>query len=90
MLPRRDLYVGKDYLPVSLLQYGRGCRFSCDFCAVSAFFHKIFQVPFQMPVKSYDIEGMLHDFLTEKIARANNIADPDIIFADQTIIIPQD
>lgn len=37
-LTRRDIYAGKGYLPVSLLQFGRGCRFRCDFCAVTEFF----------------------------------------------------
>jgi radical SAM superfamily enzyme YgiQ (UPF0313 family) len=36
---RRDLYRGKKYLPISLLQFGRGCRFTCTFCATSAYFH---------------------------------------------------
>jgi radical SAM superfamily enzyme YgiQ (UPF0313 family) len=35
---RRDLYEGKGYLPVSLLQFGRGCRFRCEYCAVGAYF----------------------------------------------------
>ena len=38
--PRWDLYAGKGYLPVNLIQYGRGCRFSCDFCAISAYFRR--------------------------------------------------
>jgi radical SAM superfamily enzyme YgiQ (UPF0313 family) len=38
VIPRRDLYEGKKYLPVSLLQFGRGCRHQCEFCAVSAYF----------------------------------------------------
>ncbi len=38
VLPRRDLYRGKGYLPISLMQYSRGCHFACDFCAISAFF----------------------------------------------------
>jgi len=38
VMPRRDLYAGKKYLPVSLLQFGRGCRFNCEFCAVSQYF----------------------------------------------------
>lgn len=38
ILPRRDLYAGKRYLQVSLLQFGRGCRFQCEFCAVSQYF----------------------------------------------------
>jgi radical SAM superfamily enzyme YgiQ (UPF0313 family) len=40
VLPRWDLYENKGYLPINLIQYGRGCRFACDFCAVSAFFSR--------------------------------------------------
>ena len=40
LLPRRDLYQGKRYLPISLVQYGRGCRFGCEFCAISSFFRR--------------------------------------------------
>ncbi len=38
--PRRDLFKGKGYLPITLMQFGRGCNFSCQFCAISAFFNK--------------------------------------------------
>ncbi len=38
VMPRRDLYAGKGYLPVSLLQFGRGCRHHCEFCAVGEYF----------------------------------------------------
>ncbi|HMB74083.1 MAG TPA: radical SAM protein, partial [Gammaproteobacteria bacterium] len=37
-LPRRDLFRGKGYLPITLMQYVRGCRFRCQFCAVSQYF----------------------------------------------------
>jgi len=36
-LPRRDLYAGKGYLPVTLLQFGRGCCHHCEFCAVTEY-----------------------------------------------------
>jgi radical SAM superfamily enzyme YgiQ (UPF0313 family) len=36
---RRDLYKGKKYLPISLLQFGRGCHFTCTFCATSSYFN---------------------------------------------------
>lgn len=36
---RRDIFQGKGYLPVSLLQFSRGCPYSCDFCASSVYFH---------------------------------------------------
>jgi radical SAM superfamily enzyme YgiQ (UPF0313 family) len=38
VVTRRDIYKGKRYLPVSLLQFGRGCRFRCEYCAVGAYF----------------------------------------------------
>ena len=34
----RSIYAGKRYAPVSLVQYGRGCRFACDFCSIHAFY----------------------------------------------------
>ncbi|MEE8513572.1 MAG: radical SAM protein [Gammaproteobacteria bacterium] len=40
VLPRRDLFKGKGYLPIGLIQYGRGCRFACDFCSISTFFKR--------------------------------------------------
>ena len=40
VLPRRDLFVGKGYLPITLMQFSRGCRFACEFCAVSSYFHR--------------------------------------------------
>jgi radical SAM superfamily enzyme YgiQ (UPF0313 family) len=36
--PRRDLFEGKGYLPITLMQFGRGCRFACDFCSISVYF----------------------------------------------------
>jgi len=39
-LPRRDIYKGKGYLPIMLMQFTRGCRFACKFCAVSQYFDK--------------------------------------------------
>lgn len=38
--PRREIYEGKNYLPITLMQFSRGCRFACDFCAISAFFNR--------------------------------------------------
>ncbi len=36
--PNRDIFRGKRYLPLGLVEAGRGCHFKCDFCAVQAMF----------------------------------------------------
>ncbi len=38
IITRRDLFEGKGYLPITLLQFSRGCRYGCKFCASSAYF----------------------------------------------------
>lgn len=37
-LPDRSVFAGKRYAPLTLVQYGRGCRFNCDFCSIRAFY----------------------------------------------------
>jgi len=39
-LTRRDIFRGKGYLPLTLVQFSRGCRFNCSFCAVARYFEK--------------------------------------------------
>jgi radical SAM superfamily enzyme YgiQ (UPF0313 family) len=34
----RRLFAGKPYVPIQLAQFGRGCRFACDFCSIRAFY----------------------------------------------------
>lgn len=36
--PDRRIFRGKRYLPIGLVEAGRGCHFRCDFCAVQAVF----------------------------------------------------
>jgi radical SAM superfamily enzyme YgiQ (UPF0313 family) len=40
VLPRRSLFKGKGYLPISLMQFGRGCPYSCEYCAISVYFER--------------------------------------------------
>lgn len=37
---RRDIFKGKGYLPFSLIQFSRGCKYGCEFCASSVYFKK--------------------------------------------------
>lgn len=34
----KSIFLGKKYMPVEPVQYGRGCRFACDFCSIRAFY----------------------------------------------------
>lgn len=36
----RTLFHGKRYLPIGLVETGRGCRFPCDFCSIQTFFER--------------------------------------------------
>lgn len=38
--PDRRLFAGKRYLPIRLVETGRGCKFPCDFCAIQTFFDR--------------------------------------------------
>ena len=38
IIARRDIFEGKGYLPISLLQFSRGCSHKCSFCASSVYF----------------------------------------------------
>lgn len=40
----RSIFTGKKYMPVEPIQYGRGCRFACDFCSIKAFYHDTIRV----------------------------------------------
>ncbi len=35
--PRREIFAGKDYMKLTLVEFSRGCNFRCDFCSITAF-----------------------------------------------------
>lgn len=34
----RSIFAGKNYGPMRMVQYGRGCKWNCDFCSIRAFY----------------------------------------------------
>ena len=38
--PDRSIFEGKRYLPIGLVEVGRGCHFKCEFCAVQMVFNR--------------------------------------------------
>ncbi|MFN7950708.1 MAG: radical SAM protein [bacterium] len=41
--PDRSIFANKRYLPLTLVESGRGCMYACDFCSISAFYGKTFE-----------------------------------------------
>lgn len=53
--PDRSIFKGKKYIPVSLVQFSRGCAFNCTFCSVSRFFNKAYHCrPWEEVLKEID------------------------------------
>jgi radical SAM superfamily enzyme YgiQ (UPF0313 family) len=38
VIPKRSIFASKKYGPLRIVQFGRGCRFACDFCSIHAFY----------------------------------------------------
>jgi radical SAM superfamily enzyme YgiQ (UPF0313 family) len=64
--PDRTVFRGKQYAPVSLVQYGRGCRFACDFCSIHAFYgFNLRQRPVREVVTEIETLDRKHIFLVD-------------------------
>ena len=68
--PKRKIYEGRKYLPVSLMQFSRGCKFNCTFCSVSKFFKHSHQCR--------KIEDVLYEIEKDKLKT--------ILFVDDNLI----
>lgn len=64
--PDRSIFDGKRYAPIALVQYGRGCRFNCDFCSIHAFYgNNLRQRPVAEVVAEIEAIGHKHIFLVD-------------------------
>jgi len=52
----RSIYEGKKYAPLELVQYGRGCRFACDFCSIHSFYGA--------SIRARPLDGLLQEIAT--------------------------
>lgn len=43
VIPDRSIFDGRKFLPIDLIETGRGCYFDCDFCAVTAAHQKTYR-----------------------------------------------
>jgi len=49
LIPDRSIFEGKGYLPIGLVEWGRGCLFGCEFCSIHAFHERSYR---HRPVKA--------------------------------------
>lgn len=64
--PDRRIFHGKRYAPAALVQYGRGCRFACEFCSIHAFYgFNLRQRPVGEVVAEIEALNRKHIFLVD-------------------------
>jgi radical SAM superfamily enzyme YgiQ (UPF0313 family) len=62
IMPDRSIFNGKKYAPIHLIQFGRGCKYNCDFCSIKTFYGDyLAQRPVEDIVK--EISGLKHKHL---------------------------
>lgn len=74
--PDRRIFAGKRYAPISQVQYGRGCRYNCDFCSVRAFYGA--------HVAQRPVEDVLRDIGAQGRRLVNFVDDNLFISSDAT------
>lgn len=67
--PDRRLFRGKRYAPLTLVQYGRGCRYACDFCSIRAFYGR----------------SVRHRPVAEVVAEIEALAPRHVFFVDDNL-----
>jgi len=64
--PQRSIFEGKKYLPITLIESGRGCKFNCKFCSISCFFRSTYnQRPVSEVVKEIGLLGKKDIFFVD-------------------------
>lgn len=64
--PDRSIFEGKRYAPIAMVQYGRGCRYNCDFCSIRAFYgSNLRQRPIAEVVEEIERIGRRHVFFVD-------------------------
>ena len=70
VLPDRTIFKGKKYLPLKLVETGRGCPFKCEFCAISSFYNsRYYQRDIREIIEDIEkSEGKYFFFIDDNIA----------------------
>jgi radical SAM superfamily enzyme YgiQ (UPF0313 family) len=70
-MPDRSIFEGKKYGPVRMVQYGRGCRYACEFCSIRAFYG----------------DNLRHRPVREVVAEIERLAPRHVFLVDDNIFI---
>ena len=66
----RGIFAGKKYLDINLVEYGRGCKFNCNFCSITAFHNATY--------RRRDV--------SEIIAELKQLKGKNIFFVDDNVV----
>lgn len=67
--PQRNIFRGKRYGALRIVQFGRGCRFACDFCSIHAFYGR----------------STPHRCMDEVLAELDELRGQYVFFADDNL-----
>ncbi len=71
-LPDHSIFTGKKYLPVSLVETGRGCCHNCEFCAIASYYNcKYYKRPTQDIIKDISLHRHKYYFMVDDNLFAN-------------------
>lgn len=72
--PDRSIFAGKNYLPITLMETGRGCRLGCEFCSIQTVFQRNYKGrPIEELVREIEqLRSRMYFFVDDNI-----VADPE-------------
>ncbi len=68
--PKRSIFKGKRYGILRIVQFGRGCRFACDFCSIHAFYGR----------------SMPHRCMDDILVELDELRGQYVFFADDNLL----
>ncbi len=74
VLPDRSIFADKGYMPMSVIQFGRGCHHNCDFCCIKAFYKT----------------GCRHRPVEDVVAEIKVAGNSWVFFTDDNIVVDKE
>jgi len=83
--PDRSIFAGKNYLPIALVETGRGCHLGCEFCSIQSAFNRSYAArPVdEIVAEIKQVNSKIYFFVDDNI-----VADPERARQLTTALIP--